>query len=77
MVTNPKTIPFLYPILDKINPAGNENTKKATKNANCTNTVFAYDISKTSFNRGIKESTKTVINPQRKNKIVKNINALL
>ena len=75
MVTNPQIIPFLYPIFDKINPAGNENTKKATKKANCTKTVFAYDISKTSFNLGIKESTNTVINPHKKNKDVKNIKA--
>jgi len=75
MVSNPNTIPFLYPILDNRYPAGNENTKNATKKANCTNTVFAYDISKTSFNLGIKESTNTVINPHKKNKEVKNINA--
>ena len=77
MVNKPKTIPFLYPIFDNINPAGKENTKNATKKANCTKTVFAYDISKTSFNLGTKLSTKTVINPQRKNNVVKNINALL
>jgi hypothetical protein len=34
MVNNPKTIPFFYPIFDKINPAGKEKTKKAVKNAN-------------------------------------------
>jgi len=31
MVNNPKIIPFLYPIFDKINPAGNEKTKNARK----------------------------------------------
>jgi hypothetical protein len=38
---------------------------------------LAYDISKTSFNLGTKLSTKTVIKPQRKNRVVKKMSALL
>ena len=45
--------------------------------ANWTKTVLAYDISKTSFNLGTKLSTKTVIKPQRKNRVVKKMSALL
>ena len=47
-----------------------ESKKYAPKKANCTKPASKYERVNNSRSLGINESTKTVINPQRKNNVV-------
>ena len=76
-MVKPNIIPFWYPILVKISPAGIDSKKYAPKNANCTNPDSKYDSVNISLNLEIGESTSTVKNPQVKKSDVTRAKALI